>query len=73
MATLGIKDKLDEISKYIPGKASSIAAMLDVHVNTLNNMKADSYSVSVVMWDKIELLHKKAMKIKKIAGDNDEA
>jgi hypothetical protein len=72
MATLGIKEKLDEISKYIPGKASDIAAMLDVHVNTLKNMKADGYSVSVIMWDKIEALHKKAMKIKRIAGDSDE-
>jgi hypothetical protein len=70
--SLQIKEKLDEIAKYIPGRATRVAALLGVHVNTLRNMKADNYSVSVETWTKINELHKKAMRIKKIAGDNDE-
>ena len=64
MATLDIKEKLDEINKFIPGNASGIAKTLGVHVNTLQNMKADGYSVSVSMWSKINDLHKKALKVK---------
>lgn len=64
--SLQTKEKLDDISKYIPGTASDIAAMLDVHVNTLRNIKADGYNISVATWTKIEELHKKALKIKKL-------
>lgn len=70
--SLNIKEKLDEITKYIPGKATRVAALLGVHVNTLRNMRADDYNISVSTMDKVNDLYKKAMKIKRIAGDTDD-
>ncbi len=66
--SLQIKEKLDDIAQYIPGKSTRVAALLGVHVNTLRNMRADDYNISVSTMDKVNELHKKAMKIKKIAG-----
>ena len=70
--SLQIKEKLELIAKYVPGNASDIARMLGVHPNTLRNMKADNYDISVSTMTKVDRLHKKALRIKRFVGGNDD-
>ena len=67
--SITVTDKLDDIAQYVPGNASDIAAILGVHVNTLRNIRGDGYRISLDTWKRIDDLHKKALKIKKIVGE----
>lgn len=64
--SIKITQKLDDIAQYIPGTANDIAALLGVHVNTLRNIRADGYRISVETWQRIDDLHKKALSVKKL-------
>lgn len=61
------KQLLADISKYMPGGLSDIAAMVPCHVQTLYNINMERGEPRQIIVNKLEDLHKKAMEIKAIS------